>query len=291
MSRVVPHTDSLAVNPSSYDSDHSYYSISSASSAYASETSTSYSSIGLTRGSQAVTYIYFKFNTSAIPANATITSVSCKAKAYSNANNTYAPTKQICMYSGTTAKGSSQNLTTSEKTFTFSGTTWTRQELNDARIRLYAVRGTSNVNTSRALYFYGATLTVNYSYNENFYTVTASSSTSGVTVSPASQEYAEGDDATITISGASLSGLSVTDNSVDVSSSVSISGSDLVYTIVGLSADHTIIVVYSPPVGGQEIFVKQNGSWVAVDTVYVKQNGAWKEVETLSIKQNGSWVN
>ena len=291
MSRVVPHTDSVAVNPSSYDSDHSYYSLSNSSSAYDSETSTTYSSIGLTRGSQAITYIYFKFNLSAIPENATITSVTCVAKAYSNANNTYAPTKQICMYSGTTAKGSHQTLTTSAKTFTFSGTTWTRAELSDARIRLYAIRGTSNTSTSRALYFYGATLTVNYSYNETFYTVTASSDTAGVTVYPTNQEYSEGDDATITISGASLRGLSVTDNNMDVSGSVIVSGQDLIYTIANLSADHVVLVVYSPPVGGQEIFVKQNGAWMAIDTVYVKQNGVWKEVDTLSVKQNESWVN
>lgn len=291
MSRVVPHTDSVAVNPSSYDSDHSYYSISSASSAYDSETSTNYSSIGLTRGSQAITYIYFKFNLSAIPENATITSVTCVAKAYSNANNTYATTRQICMYSGTTAKGSYKTLTTSAKTFTFSGTTWTRAELSDARIRLYAVRGTSNTSTSRALYFYGATLTVDYSYNETFYTVTASSDTAGVTVYPTSQEYSEGDDATITISGATTNGLSVTDNNVDVSSSIVVSGSNLIYTIQDISADHTIVVAYTPPVGGQTIFYKQNGSWIEVDKVFFKENGSWKEVETLSIKQNGSWVN
>lgn len=298
MSRIVPHTGSLTVYPSGYiskDNDGSWQSIQNPGNAYgpANSSNTSYSQIRLTAGSGANTYIYFTFDTSSIPSNATITSIGCVARIQFNTNTaSYVASKNAVMCSGTTAKSDPVTITsTSVNNYTFTMNSWTRADLNDTRLKLYATRGTSNTSNNYYFRLYGATLTIEYSYNDAYYTVTASSSTSGVTVSPTSQEYSEGDDATVTISGATTDGLSVTDNNVDVSSSVVVSGSNLIYTIQNLSADHTIVVVYTPPVGGQAIFYKQNGSWVEVDKVFFKQNGSWKEVETLSIKQNGSWVN
>ena len=68
------------------------------------------------------------------------------------------------MYSGNTAKGSGgTSITTSSTVVSLSSDTWTRDELNDCRIRLYVKRGTYNVNNTRYLRFYGANLTVTYS--------------------------------------------------------------------------------------------------------------------------------
>lgn len=159
---------SIEVYPSSYDSDHAYYSVSNITRAYNPATHTSnYAQINLTRGSGAITYIYFKFDTSSIPDNATILSVACQARMrISTSTASYVATRQIQMFSGTTAMGDPTTVPNSNTTLTLSPGTWTRDEMKDARIRLYAVRGTSNTSTNYAFVFYGATLTVTYEYDD-----------------------------------------------------------------------------------------------------------------------------
>ena len=162
-------TETVTLHPSSYiskDVDGAWYSLSNASNAYASTSSTSYASIGLSRGNNAETYIYFTFDTSSIPANATIDSIACMAKVYiSNGSATAVPTKNFQLFSGTTAKGTAySNFTNSAKTITLDVGTWTRSELSDTRIRFYAQRGTSSTSTSILARLYGADLTITYSY-------------------------------------------------------------------------------------------------------------------------------
>ena len=154
----------LSYNISSYDStNYSYYSIANPENAYAGYSNTTYAQINLTRGSQATSYVYFKFDTSSIPANATIVGVFCSAKISSSTTGNPVPTRQIRMYSGTSAKGTATTITSTSATmYRLDAGTWTRAELNDARIRLYAKRGTSNVNTNYYYRFYGATLYVLY---------------------------------------------------------------------------------------------------------------------------------
>lgn len=292
MSRVVTLTDTLSVNPSSYDNtDASYYAFQTAANSYTDENSTTYSTITLKRGASAVTYVYFLFDTSSIPANATIDSISCKAKIFvSNGSSSNVATKQCQMFSGTTAKGSAASATTTPRVVTLSVGTWTRQELSDARVRMYAVRGSSNTSSGYSLRFYGATLTVSYTYDATYYAVSGSSDISGVTITTAEVDYIEGSDVVVTISGASGLNLSVIDNGADVSGDIVASGSDYIYTINGIAADHVITVSESQQ-QGQTLFVKQSGAWVSVDAIYVKSNGAWCPVDTLSVKQNGAWIN
>ena len=205
-------TETFTAHPSSYDSDHQYYSITGASGAYAAETSSSNCSIGCTRGSVgAQTYIYFKFNTSSlnIPDGATINSVQIAAKARSSTgstNNLRVRQMQAC--SGTTLKGTATSFTTNSNAQTLNVGTWTKEELADVRIRVYAERGTNNINSGYTLTFYGATLTIVYSYSDG---------------------------------------------------------------------------------QGQDIFYKQNGSWVPVDSVFLKQNGSWVQVEEMLVKDSGTW--
>lgn len=134
--------------------------VSNASRAYTDENSTTYANPRL-GGNNVANSWYFKFNTSSIPQSATIISVSCKARAKLTATSTVSP-RTIGLYSGSTLKGSTQNLTTSDKIFTFSGETWTLEELSDARV---TVNATKSSGSSPWLYFYGATLTVEY-YDE-----------------------------------------------------------------------------------------------------------------------------
>ena len=155
-----------SVNPYTYDPDHQYYSLSTVDRAYRPETASNACAIGCTRGSVgAVTYIYFKFNTSALPQNITIKSIEVRAKATTTTNsNNYLRVRQMQVFSGTTAKGTPVTLATNTgiTKFTFGADDWTRTELNDVRIRLYAERGTTNLNNAYSFAFTGATLEITY---------------------------------------------------------------------------------------------------------------------------------
>ena len=153
----------ITSNIVSYNSDHSYYAIS-----YYGSTSTSYASVNLTRGSGAETYMYWEFNLSTIPSNAIINSVTCTYKARTSATSTsYIAQATIQLCSNTTVKGSSQSiLTTSTDESSFSTSnigTWTAAELNaGVKLRTDAKRGTSRTSSNYYIYFYGATITVEY---------------------------------------------------------------------------------------------------------------------------------
>lgn len=291
MSRVVTKTGSVTLYPSSYDSDHSYYALSSASNAYTAADSTTRATINLTRGSSAITYIYFKFDTSSIPLNATITSIACQAKVYvSNANNTNLPTRAVQMFSGTTAKGSASTVSNTTTTFTLNVGSWTREELEDTRIRLYAKRGTNSTTSNNYyFYFYGATLEISYTYEETLYTVSASSTAPEMSVSPASAEYEAGESGSVTISG-TFTGINVLDNNTDVTAQLVFEDPDYTYTISNIQADHIIVVSKQAP-AGPSIYMKINGVWTKADGMYVKRQGSWEKVNAVHIKDNGVWNN
>ena len=156
--------------------------------------------------------IYYTFDTSSIPASATITNVTAKARAY--VGNTSRVTATFCqLYSGSTARGTNATfgVTQSANIVTLNtGTGWTRAYLNNLRIR---IGGTASSSTSsRYVYFAGAE--VNVTYTVTSYTVTA---TGDGTLDPASAELVSGSSYTLTISDLT-SRPTVTDNGVDVSS-------------------------------------------------------------------------
>ncbi len=105
-------------------------------------------------------YAYFLFDTSSIPANATIVSVSCTARISVTQYGTYT----MQMTSGTTEKGSAYTLSTastSARVCTLDCGDWTRDELNDARIKISMSQSGLALNTIKAN-FTGCTLTVVY---------------------------------------------------------------------------------------------------------------------------------
>lgn len=101
--------------------------------------------------------VYWPFNASIIPAEATIDSVACKAKG--SCNNSTKGSMQL--YSGTVAKGSATSTKTSAAAYSLSCGTWTRAELDNIRL-LTKITNTSS--GSSIFYFYGADLTVTYTY-------------------------------------------------------------------------------------------------------------------------------
>ena len=210
-------SDTITAHPTGVAEDHAYASVSSITNGYAESSNTNYATINLTTGTRATTYIYFTFDFSSIPAGATIDSVSCTAKAYINTtNSSRITTRQIQLYTGTIAKGNASTVGNSTTAFSMTAGTWTRDELQNARIRLYGVRGTSNTTSSYYFRFYGATFTVNYSVNGTAYTIGATSNVTGTTVDPASQEVMGGESATVAIYTELIDDITVTDNGVDI---------------------------------------------------------------------------
>lgn len=161
-------TGELQSHPVSYDSDREWYSSTgSISDAYTDADSTSYITIYLTRGSGARTYIAFNFDFSSIPENAVITSVSAQVKcSISNTQSSRVSTRTAQLYAGDTAKGSPHSLANTTTIFLLSGGTWTRAELDELKLKLIAVRGSSSTTSNYYIRFYGATVTVDYEYDD-----------------------------------------------------------------------------------------------------------------------------
>jgi len=216
---TVTKQETLSAHPASYDTEHhSYASISSQypiTNAYTDSDSTNYCQVSWKTGSQAETYVYLRFDFSEIPVNATILSVTAKAKGYVNTtNSSRVTTRQMQLATGTTLKGSALTISnsTTEQTFSNVGT-WTRSELQNAGVRFYVKRGTSNTSSTYQLRMYGATMTVTYEWEETTYTITVTNSTTA-TVTATPDEVVQGEDSVIRSD--SISGLTITDNGTDV---------------------------------------------------------------------------
>ena len=218
---TITKQETLSAHPTSYDTTHhSYASISTQypiTNAYTDSSSTSYAQVSWKTGSNAETYVYLKFDFSDIPANATIKTVTAKAKGYVNTTNSSRVTsRQMQLATGTTLKGSALTLSTSTSEQTFSNVgTWTRNELLNAGIRYYVKRGTSNTSSTYYIRMYGATMSVTYEWEETTYTITVNNSTS-VNVVADPNEVVSGESSEIKADD--ISGITIKDNGVDVTS-------------------------------------------------------------------------
>ena len=177
--------------------------------AYTDETSTTYARYSISQSTTGS--VYFTFDVSDLPASATITSVTAKARA--RVSSTTRVTNTKCqLYTGTTAKGSNSTFATTSNpptAITLTAGTWTRSELNDLRL---FVGGTGSSSTSsRYIYFYGASVTITYTVAT--YDVTISNSTSATVTASASSVEAGG---SVSIISDTLTGITVTDNGVNV---------------------------------------------------------------------------
>ena len=158
--------------------------------------------------------------------------------------------------------------------------TWSRDELDDARVRFYAVRNTGSTGSSIYLRPYGADLTVNYSWDETIYSVSVSSNVQGVGISATSGETTSGGTNVITITGvSSLSSIQLMDNGSDVTSSLVAAGSNYTYTLSNVSADHTIIVNVA---ASNKAYIKSGNNWVELRDIYKKVSGTWTRQTDLS---------
>ena len=168
LKKLTKHTDTVTVYPSGYDDTNSdykgWYSGHGDTLGYTDADSTTYAAVYLNTGNYADTKFYWTFNLSSIPDGATIDSVTCTAKCHITSTSGI-PTRTIQMSSGTTAKGTASTLSSTSGTqYSLDVGSWTAAEIKNACIYIHTVRSTTNANTDRTIRFYGATLTVNYSY-------------------------------------------------------------------------------------------------------------------------------
>jgi len=166
------------------------------------------------------TRFYYRFDCSSVPQNATINSVTCDFKATCSSNYFNTRIGQLCY--GTTKKGTAVTITNSSikdtvnvQTIT-NGGSWTREELDNIGIVIEAIRGTST--NEFILSFYGATLTVNYTYDNTTYQITSISNTDLVdSIDPEGvTDVISGEEYKLKIYGDSLDNVVVEDDGVDV---------------------------------------------------------------------------
>lgn len=234
MSQVINVNDSVILIPNSYTNTGSYnFTVSTTSypitNAYKNSSSTSnYARLTLASNSNSTrtSTMYIEFDKSGlsnIPSGATISSVSCKVR-YAVNSTSYVSALSIQLHANTTAKGSavttrSTTSSTSGGTqYTVTAGTWTLSELQN--IRLY-VSATHNASTSNAyIYFYGADVTVSYSFQGTQYDITSTLSTDSVdSIDPAGlTQLMGGDDYELIVYADSIDSIRVDDNNVDVTS-------------------------------------------------------------------------
>ena len=181
---------------------------------YANTDSTNYATVTNSRTSTTSYYIYVRgFNFDAIPEGATVNSFTIRLKG--NYSGGYS--QVMYLYDGTsTSFGASERAFSSTvTTHTFEPTkTW--EEIvaawSDFGIRINCRRNSRN--TTAYIYIYGAEIEVDYTVPVQ-YNVTIQNSTSASVTSSDTAPY-EGDD--VIISADTLSGITVKDNGVDVTS-------------------------------------------------------------------------
>ena len=113
--------------------------------------------------SGSVVYSEFSFDLSGIPTNAEIGTVTVVAGG--SCETSYFSSYVAQLYCGSTAKGVAGSLRSKTTTYTttFNGGVWTRDELNDCRIRFTATK--SGTGSTRKCYVNGARITVQYTVN------------------------------------------------------------------------------------------------------------------------------
>lgn len=229
MSRPINISDTLTFTASSYTGQTN---ISSENTRYPwsrgynnSSYTSNYARIQLSASNTSTNcYIYYVFNVSGIPSNATINSVNASVRI---SRNGYVGSSTVQLYNGTTAKGSSVSFSSTNTTGTSvpitsitNGGSWTVSQLSNLRIRITG-RRTSTQNTGY-IYLFGMDVTISYSISGTEYEITSTLATDAVdSIDPAGQTYVtEGDDYVLAIYTNDISNIAVEDNGVDVTSSL-----------------------------------------------------------------------
>ena len=214
-------------------SNSSYLSISNASNMYTDTSSSTYATIQHTRNSTNNTYYLYihNFKFGDIPDDATVSSFSVKIKA-SESNLSTSSSYRMSLYNNTTSISNttvSSSLSTTATVFTFpnGSLTWNTLKGYGDNFRIRVPLRRSSTSSSSYAYVYGAEIEVTYSLPIQ-HSVTIQNSTSA-TVTASDTAPFEGDD--VVISTNTISGLTFTDNGVDVTSQFAQATGDTVSSV------------------------------------------------------------
>lgn len=168
MSELIAYPNSVDESISSYASVDSAYPFSNVFGK--GHENTTFTRWYMNTGPAAITPVYFAFNLSSIPSDATIDNVSVTAKGkMQNSSVIQAGNNVIGLSNLNTAVVTSSDTTvfgTSASTATVSTTGFTRETLNNLRFRFQGSRGVFGTSTKYYMDFYGCTLTVEYTAQE-----------------------------------------------------------------------------------------------------------------------------
>lgn len=168
-----------------YDYTNNNFTVSNIENAYHDATNTTYATFDAAGGGTARS-VYLDLGGTTIPSGATIVSVACQATIQFSRNGSSSGVNASCqLYSGNTAKGSSQTITTSatdvaKTTYNMTVGSWTASEIANARF--YMTMTNSASSTHRYLYLYGVSFTVTYTIAGKMYIYTLSNITADHTI-------------------------------------------------------------------------------------------------------------
>jgi len=133
------------------------------------ENNSGYGQIYLTTGSNAETKLYINFDFSDIPANAQITSITGKAKIYGSGSTAYVTKKEIVGTINRQRVGTSTTFGTSTTPvdLSFGNDVSTGEQLQNLQLLIYFKRGTRSTTSNFYGRFYGASITITYSYDDS----------------------------------------------------------------------------------------------------------------------------
>lgn len=249
MSRITNIAQSISIIPSGYTGLSSLTTTTNypVTNGYTDSSSTTYARFTLSSGSTG--YLYYTFDCSSIPADATITTITGTVKAYVSSTSRVTST-QCQLFTGTTAKGSNVTFASTSSSNTVNitpGTSWTRNELDDLRLKIGGTGSSSSGgggggggggNSSRYIYFYGANITINYTVPGVEYEITSTLATDTVdSIDPSGVTYVEENgNYELNIYANSIDDFKVEDNDIDVTSSLvqhEISSGGTLSTVLG----------------------------------------------------------
>lgn len=200
-----------------YLSNSSYLSVSNASNMYDNTDNETYATVTNSRASTSSYYIYLRgFNFDDVPSEAIINSFTIRLKARESGVSTSSSYKPYLAHGTTTINGSCSAITTTATVHDFTGISADWETIKEYGstfgIRINCRRASRN--TAAYMYIYGAEILVDYTMPV-YHDVTINNSTSA-NVTASETHPLEGAD--VEIRSNTLSGITVKDNGVDVTS-------------------------------------------------------------------------
>lgn len=162
MATITLHPSQVVEEESRYEQASTAHPLSNAIGK--SKTNTTYAEWYMIKGGAEITYVVYGFDTSSIPADATIKSVTIIAKCQSeNGSSTRGGNTKVCLVSNGTNIAQSENKAfgTSPTLVTLTAS-MSRAQLDGVGVKIQAARGLISVNTQYWIRFYGADLIVEY---------------------------------------------------------------------------------------------------------------------------------